>query len=227
MMILQERDRRILRLCYEQQFVLTEHVEAFFSGSYRACRKRIQELVDSLYLHEELTSALGKKRIYRVTKLGAQVALETHACPVGQARVLQPATLVHDAIVTSVRIRLESFWNAQFICERAIKGKEYRQIPDGLFVFPSGKAIAIEVENSDKGRSRFSQNLNRWRDTQNVLFVLFIATNDSLSHSIQTCLGNAPQGRPMGVVRWQELESGVPLVWTRRGEIQLFERREF
>lgn len=228
MIMLQERDKAILRLCYEQQFVLTEHIETYFSQvSYQACRKRITELVSAFYLREELTQVLGKKPIYRVTKLGAAVALENGALPVGQARVLQATTLVHDSIVTSVRLRLQSFWDAKFTCERAIKGSEYRQIPDGIFTFRSGKGIAIEVENSDKGRNRFIGLLRRWRDTPHISFVLYVATNDSLFESIQKWLAHGPKEKPLGVVRWKDLATQAPPIWTCRGELKLLERREF
>ncbi len=228
MIILQDRDRRILKLCYEQQFLLTEHVEKFFpNASYRACRMRVQELVKGNFLFEELTSTLGRKPIYRTTRTGAGVALESGATPHTPVRNLQLATLVHDSIVTSVRQRLEECWDAHFVCERAIKGKEYRQIPDGLFFFKSGKGIAIEVENSDKGRSRFIHLMNRWKDIPGIIFVLYVATQDTLFESIKKYLPSGPKEQPMGVVHWNCLKSSIPPVWTQRGEVRLFDRRDY
>jgi hypothetical protein len=228
MIILQERDRKILKLCYEQQFLMTDHVEKYFSNaSYRACRMRVQELVEGSFLREELTSTLGRKPIYRTTKTGTIIALENGATPHTPIKNLQLATLVHDAIVTSVRQRLEDYWDAQFICERAIKGNEYKQIPDGIFFFKSGKGIAIEVENSDKGRSRFIRLLSRWKEVPGILFVLYVATNDFLFESIKKHLKQAPTEQPMGVVHWNQLKQSTPAVWTQRGEVRLFDKRDY
>lgn len=228
MIQLQDRDKKLIRLCYEQQFILTEHAEKYFAGaSYRACRQRVQELANAQYLREEPSTSLGRKPIYRVTRLGTAVALESGATAISQPRTLQLATLVHDAIVTSVRLKLEELWNAKFVCERAIKGKEYREVPDGIFFFPSGRGIAIEVENSDKGRTRFLRLLQRWKDTPQIAFVLYVATSPELFEAIKRFLGHAPKDRPMGVVQWLDLETGRPMVWSQRGDLALFDRREF
>ncbi len=228
MILLQERDKRLLRLCYEQQFILTDHVEKLFAGaSYRACRQRMQELAQAQFISEEPSTSLGRKPVYRVTRLGTAVALESGASAISQPRNLTLATLQHDAIVTSVRLRLEELWNAKFVCERAIKGKEYREVPDGIFFFPSGRGIAIELENSDKGRTRFLRLLQRWKDAPQITFVLYVATSRELYEAIKRFLEHAPKERPMGVVLWQELEAGKPTVWSQRGDLALFERREF
>ena len=228
MIVLQDRDRKILKLCYEQQFILTEHSEWFFrGGSYQACCMRLGELVQNRYLKKDTSATIGKKTIYRLTSLGVETALESGATAIASGGRLQPANMVHDSIVTSVRQRLEEFWDAKFVCERAIKESEYRQIPDGIFFFPSGKGIAIEVENSDKGRSRFIRLMNRWKDVKQIILVLYVVTSDSLFHTIQRYLEQAPKEQPMGLVHWSALSTSKPKVWTPRGEIAPFERRQF
>ncbi len=109
---------------------------------------------------------------------------------------LDPRTLVHDAIVTSVRLRLSYFWDGSWIPERVIKQDEYPQIPDGLLVFQSGKKVAVEVENSPKDKTRFFQNMERWRKTDFKL-VLFVATTTALVARIEGYLKEGPQGLPL------------------------------
>lgn len=228
MIVIQNRDRELLRLCYEQQFLMTDHIQHYFrSGSYRACRMRVQELVEHKFLREESNSIFGRKPVYRTTSIGTQIALESGAIVHNPVRTLQLTTLVHDSLVTSVRLKLETLWDGRFVCERAIKSKDFKQIPDGIFFFPSGRGIAIEVENSDKGKSRFTRLLSRWQDTPGILFVLYVATSDYLCKSIKKCLPNGPIDQPMGVVTWEILKDGTPLVWTPRGEVDLFGRRTF
>lgn len=229
MILLQKRDREILRLCYEQQFLFTDHVLGLFKNrSYRECRRRIAELRQAGFLREELASVLGRRPVLRLTQLGTQAAIEGGGSLVPQTKRLQPATLLHDAYVTGVRVRLEEFWpSARFIPERAIKKSEYRQIPDGIFTFPSGRGVAIEVENSDKGRTRFIQLMERWRDVGQIILVLYVATSDSLYQTVQRYLEAGPKDQPMGVVSWNVLSTGRPPVLTPKGELPLFERSEF
>jgi hypothetical protein len=83
-------------------------------------------------------------------------------------RRLNPKILDHDAKVTSARLRILQLWNATFVPERAIKAKDFPEIPDGIFFFPSGRGVALEIENSDKGRARFLRLLERWKDTPSI-----------------------------------------------------------
>jgi hypothetical protein len=228
-MILQARDKRLLLLCYQHQFLLTEHtLHLFENRSYREARRRLLELTKSGFLFEEKNAVVGRKPIHRLTSLGAKIAASEAAETIPQQRVLKTAELVHDAVVTSVRIRLESIWSeGSFVPERLIKKSQYRQIPDGIFQFPSGKGIAIEVENSDKGRSRFLRLLSRWSDVRHIILILYVATSDSLYESVKRYLSTAPKDQPVGLLHWHHLHEGKPLVWTPRGEMPLLERRGF
>ncbi len=228
-MNLQTRDKKILSLCYQQQFILTEHVVHLFENrSYRETRRRLQELVKSGFLFKESTPVLGKKPLLRLTSLGIKIAATETSTLITQKRVLKAAELSHDAVVTSVRVRLEAIWNdARFVSEHLIKHSQLPQIPDGIFYFPSGKGIAIEVENSDKGRSRFLRLLERWNEVQEVILILYIATGEALFASLQKYLSSASNKQPTALVLWPALQEGLPLVWTPRGQIALFERKSF
>jgi hypothetical protein len=208
---------------------LTEHVLHLFENrSYRETRRRLQELVKSGFLFEQGNSVLGRKPLLRLTSLGAKIAASETATLITQKRVLKTPELSHDAIVTSARIRLESIWSeARFVPEHLIKHSQLPQIPDGIFYFQSGKGIAIEVENSDKGRSRFLRLLERWNDVQEVILVLYIATNEALFACLKKYLSSATIKQPTALVLWAELQEGLPLVWTPRGLLPLFERKTF
>ncbi len=229
MIEIQTRDRKILKLCYEQQFILTEQVKRYFANdSYKECRRRIDELKQAGYLKNEITPILGKTEILRLTRIGRELAKEGTPFHVTELKKLRLVTLTHDAVVTEARLRLEAIWSlATFVPERAIKKNQFRQIPDGLFLFPSGNSIALEIENSDKGKTRFIKILKRWSDVPKVVFVLFIATHPILFESIKKWLPEGPKDQPMGVVLWEHLKIGTPLVWTKLGQVPLFEKREF
>src|SRR4051812_42561918 len=108
-MILQSRDRKILRKCYEQQFLLMEHVSQYFyqAKSMRESYRRVQEMEAAGLIRREEIPVLGGKKLIRLTKLGIAIALENNAVEVPQGKRLDLTTLSHDSMVTHVRLRLE------------------------------------------------------------------------------------------------------------------------
>lgn len=227
-MILQVRDREILSCIYEQRFLLMHHVENYFfkNKSPAKARERILELGKSGFICKETNPILGNRKCIRLTQLGIQVVEEFHALILKQKRNLDFRTLNHDAIVSSVRLRIKQLWDGVWIPESALKIQEYPQIPDGVIVFPSRRKIAIEVENSAKGKERFLSLLNRWKSVD-IFLVLFVVTQPVLFQVIRKNLSVDSSGLPFGVVQWPHLENGLPKVWTQRGELEIFTRREF
>jgi hypothetical protein len=136
-------------------------------------------------------------------------------------RRLNANTLIHDALVTSARLKLAQFWNAKFIPERAIKPKDFPEIPDGIFYFKSGKGVAIEVENSDKGRFRFLKLLSRWKFHPSMGAILYIASNPTLFKTLCGYIQEAPlMVEPLiGIIPWEQLKNGSLMVSTQIGEI--------
>jgi hypothetical protein len=135
--------------------------------------------------------------------------------------------MIHDSLVTSARLRLSQFWDAEFVPERAIKVRDFPEVPDGIFFFRSGKGIALEVENSDKGRTRFLRLLERWREVPKVVFVLYVASHPKLFQILKSYIRSGPQDQPIGVVLWEDLKSGSPLISTSQGDLNLLAQREF
>lgn len=226
-MKLQARDKDILRVCYEQQFMSSMQVQTYFFGGSQCCTsRRLIALSDAGFIRDipQAHGALGK--LYQLTGRGVQAAKEMVAVSVPQRRRFSIATMPHDLLVTDVRLRLAQFWSGAWIPERAIRADEYEQIPDGLILFASGKKIAVEVENSIKSKRRYQQILPRWVGS-NTLLVLYVATSAALAVRMRRILMDAPQGAAFGLVEWEALRAGRPLVWTPRGDVDLLARREF
>ena len=76
--VIQERDREILKRCYEQQFLLREHVEhSFFKGAEaRNARQRILEMERVGWVKKERIAGLTQRQIIRLTRTGATLAKE-------------------------------------------------------------------------------------------------------------------------------------------------------
>ncbi|MGK5087916.1 hypothetical protein WDW86_10190 [Bdellovibrionota bacterium FG-2] len=188
-------------------------------------RLRILELQKAGFVRKEMISMLGGRRVIRLTERGISVAKQEHHLDIPQARHLDIPTLTHDAIVTSVALRLAQLWEGTWIPERALKKTDYSQIPDGVFVFDNQKKIAIEVENSIKGRRRFLGLLERWRSVD-VLLVLYISTSNAIHETVKRYLSQGPKKPAFALVPWRDLKDGIPSVWSTEGELEIFNKKE-
>jgi len=226
--VLSDRDRAVLKVCMEQSFLTKEHIRHFFwNTAERRINRRLKILCDSQLLKRENYPEFGVQPIYRLTDRGREIARVSGAREIRDPGALNPTTLLHDALVTSCRLRLREFWNGEFVPERAIKIREFPEIPDGLFFFPTGHGIAIEIEHSDKGRTRFLRLLERWKETPSIVFILYVAANEKLFTALKRYLQDAPDDQPCGVVLWSELKTGHPLIHSPKGELDLLGQKEF
>ncbi len=227
MVKLQARDIEILKLCYEQQFVLRSHVESFYQGSCakRESQRRLQELCELKLLRRELVPVF-EQPAYRVTKTGAMMAESSSATFVRSAARLLLTTSVHDAKVTSVRLRISKLWNANFTPERALKENDLYEIPDGVFTFASGVNVALELENSVKSRSRLVKLCGRWNSIQSINLVLYVAATAAIEKTVKVAVTAAQSTKPIGVIHYDKLFTDSPAVWTVKGESFWFSRRE-
>ena len=227
-MRIQERGREILRRCYEQQFLLMDHVERFFFASVAAqnARLRIKQMEQAGLLKMIVPKKIGERKIVRLTRAGVAIAKQFHPFEIPQARRIDFDTFDHDAIVTSVALRLQELWDGVWVPERALKMEDYAQVPDGVFVFDSGNKVAIEVENSLKGRTRFLTILDRWRHVP-LRLILYVTTDPRIHKSLKEYIANGPGGVPFGLVEWSGLRDGKPTAWCPKGELDIFKRRSF
>ncbi len=225
---LQKRDREIMRLCYEQQFLLSEQVLRFFfyKVGVRNGFQRLQELSQFGLIRWLKEPMLDKKRLIRLTRKGLRAITEDIIIEVPHVRKPDVRTLRHDSIVTSVRLRLQELWTGSWIPERVIKKEDFPRIPDGLFIFPSGKKVAVEVENTPKSRARFLSILEDWRKID-VKLVLYVATAPYMFGIIQRLLPDGPRGVPFALVLWEDLKNGTPAVWSVGGAVDIFSRKEY
>ena len=228
MIQLQDRDRKLISLSFDHQFLPGRDAQRFvFKGTIpRRARERIAELVEAGYIRREPVFTLGNSSIIRLTKKGMELAQTQRPYEIPYRRRLDPVTLVHDGFTISTRLRLEELWDATWVPEGALKAEQFPQIPDGVLVFPNGSQVAVEIENSVKGISRFHQIQERWRKIP-IKLVLYVATHAALFKILQRYLSEGPRDLPFGLVLWSELDQSVPKIWTAMGELDLFSRRTF
>ena len=227
MIRIEERDREIIKCCYEQHFITIDHINDFFykNSNKRRAYERVQTLIKNGYFYKERSGYLNKS-ILRLTKKGVSYS-KVEFTPLFQKRRIDSRHIIHDSLVTSIRLRLKDFWDFTWIPERAIKDGQYIQVPDGLVVFKSKKIIAIECENSIKSKRMYFDNFKKWKKSD-ILMVLFVTTKPTITKSIKnSILQSGISDMPLCVVEWVVLKKEVPSVWSTRGELGVFNRREF
>ena len=230
-MILQDRDQKILGLAKEHHFLTLEQIQPLFrEGSKCESARRIRELSRAGYFYKERSLRLGRKPLFRLTSKGAQRANEVSPFEIKPRRFLNHATLEHDAIVTGARVILERhFQGSLFTPEEALKAEERSQIPDGIFTFRTKRAVALEIENSEKWSTRFLKIHERWDQEPNIFLVLFVATTPAIETRLKHLIPQIKSRQPFGVILWDDLKDGKEDVWCpkkTRTLAQLKERLE-
>lgn len=238
MVRVQERDRAVCRDVYEQQFLLMRDLMAsHFGGVHRSeVYRRVQELERAGYLRRLQPFQGSQERLIRVTKKGEELARSLSSFEVPQLTRLNPATLMHDIVVNAVRYRLiDQIWDATWIPETVLKSRAGAKrdpdaaIGDGIVHFASGKLVVIEVENSLKGKDRYRRIFEAWGRREEVLFVLYVASEPSIARRLRSYLeelGNPDT--PILVIELKDLLCEPPgKLWSVRGELDLLARRTF
>ncbi len=228
MLDLQKRDYDILQCCYEQKFLLLGHVERFFftGCATQNARQRVLELEKSGLLRIQTSPVFGRKKILRLTQDGKGLSLSQTDHKLPYLKTLDTKTLSHDAFVTTVRLRLSELWDGIWIPELALKGHEYADIPDGVFLFNSGKKVLVEIENSLKGKSRYRELFLKLEKLK-IFFCLYVATEDYVFNSLKRLIEVYPKNIPLGLISLKHLETKSPIVFTKKGDVNLFSRRSF
>lgn len=223
-----ERDEQILRVCYEHQFLDYDvAAKGFFDGRKDSSCRRLKLLTEAgLLKTERVKGDLTRRLIYRLTSTGREAAERLTTVRVRPVSRLKLATLDHDSMVTLSRIRISELWKGQWTPESNLKSEEYEEIPDGIFTFNSGAQVAIEIENSLKGRERYQRLFERW-DRLRPFLVLYVVTPSCDYASIQRFVSDKPRGVPFALIKTETLLSSQPVAWTPAGQKAIFSKAEY
>ncbi len=227
-MQLQDRDREILTLCYEQRFLLIRQIEKFFyKGSYEEAKRRVREMKKA-NLMRDAKNNLGRSKILELTKIGRAIAVEQSLIGSLPNHEIDPSAIEHHALVTETRLLLEKLWDGYWIPELALRAHFHQEIPDGIFVFhESGNKVMVELENSLKGRARFENRIRSWQHSSKTVFVLFVCTSAQIQTSLIRYLEKSPSHPLHLVTTLSELEQPEPVAWSIEGEVLPFSIRTY
>ena len=153
-----KRDIEIIKFINEVGFCLTPHLCQRFSIKYWRLYKIMRRLiVAGLVVHKRTFH--GQPGVYFLTKEGAGFT----DLPVVDK--VSYAIYEHQVMLTSVILKLvKKYPDANWISERQLIHEKFYDgigkrghISDGIFQFPDGKQVAIEVELSSKGKHRIER----------------------------------------------------------------------
>ncbi len=226
--VIQKRDEDLMRSIFEEQFLELKTVSKyFFGGSFRGASRRIRKLVNLRLLKYEVLSLSGKPKVVRLSINGLRVVRGVSPFEVRQKRKVSLSTFTHDSMVSETRLRLCSVFDATWIPEKAMKIHAFKKIPDGIVLFRSGKRIAVELENSIKGKSRYEEMWREW-ENHDFILVLYVATTVVVYRALQARIKNFQTTKVrFGLILFDALVGGAETVWTPRSEFPLFARREY
>lgn len=215
-----ERDLKLLRLAYDHGFFLSRHAERYFAN-YSNTRRRLSVLTEAGLIVQKLSPIWAREKLVLLTSLGRALAETKLDYRIRNPVRIRPGRLLHDAELIRTRQRLDELWQGQFVPEAMLPLAQ--DLPDGAYVFPSGRTFYVELENTHKAKERF---IGRLRRMSGATAVLYIATSAEVERSIRRRLEAIPEA-PAGVLTLSELEQAQPKLWSHQNQLSLFHRRDF
>jgi hypothetical protein len=181
---LTDRDIQAFRLIHEQRYLAYSHIKRAFwencSEIAGACYHRLEKLIETGYL---VTERLPKKKlsVYLMTeKSYAEILRRGLGSGMTLFRMndFYRNSMDHDLKVTNLRIFFRKHGLDGWTSERILKERDFSaKVPDGVLNV-SGHRIAIEFENSIKGRKRYGEIFNHYRQSKEYHRVFMIVNEE-------------------------------------------------
>lgn len=178
---LQARDIQVLRFIHEQGYLVYGHIKSAFweNSSYDAgaCRHRLEKLISAGFLTKD-DSVKKKPSVYCLTEKGNGELVKqglANGVPLFRMNGYYRTNMDHDLKVTNLRIFFRKHGLDGWSSERVLRKRDfYLHVPDGLLAV-GAERIAIELENSTKGRKRYEALFRNYKRSQEYSRVFVVA----------------------------------------------------
>ncbi len=227
--VIQERDWKMARVIYEEQFLPMRTIrDFFFNGQKSNASRRLKILFHQKLIRVEKIGFPSQMKVVRLTQKGIELYRERLPFIVKQKRKLATATFAHDLFVAETRLHLAKLYNAEWVPERAMKVMALEKIPDGILTFPSGRRIAVEVENTTKSKARYEAMWREW-ESQNFMLILYVSTQEGVHRALVKNMKEFKSNTlRLGLMKFSDFANqNLTNVWTPSAELPLFTKREF
>ena len=228
-MKLEPRDEKIMRVIYEEQFLLLKTISKyFFRDSFQSASVRILKLIQLKLLRYEILNLPNQPKVARLTPNGVRHSKSISPFSIPQKKKVALSTFTHDALLSITRLELINSFDAQWVPEKAMKAQDFKKIPDGILLFASGRRIAVELENTVKGAKRYEQMWREW-EAHDFFLVLYVATTDVVYRALERRMNLFQSSKlRLGLITLEGLtHAKKPHVWTPRGLFPLFDQRQY
>ena len=182
---LQARDIEMFKFMHEQGYLAHSHLKSAFWASCSeeagACHHRLDKLVSGGYLAKE-TGVKKKLSVYRLREKGYCELLRRglhNSMSLFKLNGYHRTNMDHDLKVTNLRIFFRKHGLAGWTSERVLRKRDnyYLHVPDGLLTV-YGEKIAIELENSTKGRKRYEALFKNYQGSKEYSRVFMILNTE-------------------------------------------------
>ncbi len=196
---LSNRELEIMRLCFEQGFLTNRQVWQWSLNRYvlkteqsgRSVAARSLRYLKAEKLIEVVdVKSVGENQVLRVTPKGAQCLINHGLIQERDQKIAPPEMdyIVHDILVTDIRLKWEQIMlkKSDWYSERILRADPNPKghLPDAVMAIvfndpTSTVNIAVEVEVTQKSRSRYEKKLQDFEDGPYDLMFYF-TQNDAI-----------------------------------------------
>lgn len=170
--ILQDRDYEVLRHILEQKFLSRDQIIRWLYKSKDA-NKRLWEIGLAGYIKKG-PIALSSKDHFLIAGLGLRALAERGVNGIRPASSIDIRFYFHDRTVTDMRLLFESIglakdWKSEKVLRSELGSLK---VPDGVFLSPAGKKIALELELTPKVTRLYGDILSGYQGVDRVFYVV-------------------------------------------------------
>lgn len=186
-----ERDIKILKYLNEFGFSVTKLIQKaiFYNqslrGGYVSARNRISVLnkLGLIKIHDNI---FCKEQVLGLTSFGANFVQNLGGNKMEVIKNLNDKELTHDFKIQNVYLRFRNLGYSNFLSERKIKDQNLfnKLQPDLVMIKNDNKAVMIEIELTQKSKSRIDKILTNYSNNQYTNMLLYICSKEAIKNAV-------------------------------------------
>ena len=187
---LQEKDVQLFNFVAKFGFATVDQMHGYLGGSLHSLKTRLSHLVGDGYL-VNYRIFFGKPSVYTITK-------KSNLTDLSIVQQINLRDYYHDLLVVDVFLKIKGSFS-DYTTEKMIRaergvgvGKKGR-IPDLVGYLSDGRAVAVEVDRTDKSHERLQRIIDDYRMSFDYNEVWFYARNDFIYNNLLKHIGDSPK----------------------------------
>lgn len=189
---IQEKDVELFNFVAKFGFATVGQLHTYLGGSIHSLKTRLSHLVNDGYLVNHRIF-FDKPSVYTITK-------KSNLTDLSIVSEINLRDYYHDVLVIDVFLKIREKF-AGYTTEKMIRaergvgvGKKGR-IPDLVGYLEDGRAVAVEVDRTDKSHERLKRIIDDYRMNFDYSEVWFYARNDFIYNNLKKSIGDSAKFR--------------------------------